>query len=282
MSGAKPKASKIILRIILYGLLIVLGLFFLTPILWLLSTALKTDEQLGLWPPVWIPSPLRWQNFVTAWTVGNFGLFAVNTVTITVLATFGQVLTASMAAFGFSRLRAPGRDTLFSILIATMMLPGVVTFIPTYVLMKTLGWLDTFKPLIVPAYFGGGAFFIFMLRQFFKTIPVELFESARIDGASDFRLYYQIMLPLCKPALSTVAIFAFMGHWNDFMGPLVYLNSPQKYTLALGLNYFRTLTGTRVQEQMAMSFMMTIPIFLAFALFQQYFIQGVVMTGIKA
>lgn len=282
MSGAKSRASRIAYVVLVYGLLAVLSVVFATPLLWLVSTALKSDQQLGAWPPVWVPIPPRWSNFVTAWTAGRFGLYTMNTLTITCLATFGQLLTSSMAAFGFSRLRAPGRDALFGILIATMMLPGVVTLIPTYVLMKTLDWLDTFKPLIVPAYFGGGAFFIFMLRQFFKTIPVELVESARIDGASSVRIYWQIMLPLCKPALSTVAIFAFMGHWNDLMGPLIYLNSPEKFTLTLGLRMFSTLRETRVQEMMAMSLLMTLPIIVVFFFFQQYFIQGVVMTGIKA
>ena len=282
MSGAKSKAGRMIQLVSVFGLLVVLAVIFVTPLLWLASTALKSDKQLGAWPPVWIPSPLRWVNFVTAWSSGRFGLYTRNTLVITCLATFGQLLTSSMAAFGFSRLRAPGRDALFSILIATMMLPYVVTLIPTYVLMKELGWLNSFKPLIVPAYFGGSAFFIFMLRQFFKTIPVELLESAWIDGASNVRVYWQLMLPLCKPALSTVAIFSFMGNWNDFLGPLIYLNSPDKFTLSLGLRMFSTLQGTRVQELMAMSLLMTLPIIVVFFFFQQYFIQGVVMTGIKA
>jgi multiple sugar transport system permease protein len=186
-----------------------------------------------------------------------------------------------MVAFGFARLRAPGRDQLFAILLATMMLPGVVTLIPTFVLMKMLGWLDSNKPLIIPAYFGGGAFYIFLLRQFFTTIPKELFESGYIDGATNYRLYWQVMLPLSKPALSTVAIFAFMGHWNDFMGPLLYLRSPLKFTLSLGLAKYRTNTETRVQELMAMSLLMTLPVLIVFFFFQQYFIQGVVMSGIK-
>ena len=274
--------SKTLARVMAYVVLAILAVIFATPLVWLLSTALKPDEQMAAWPPIWIPSPVRWDHFISAWTVGRFDLYFRNTAFIAVVATFGQLLTASAAAFGFGRLRAPGRDQLFAVLLATMMLPGVVTLIPTFVLMKELDWLDSYKPLIIPYYFGGGAFYIFMLRQFFLTIPKEIFESAYIDGATNYRLYWQIMLPLTKPALSTVAIFGFMGHWNDFMGPLIYINSPEKFTLSLGLAVFRTQTETRVQEMMAMSLLMTLPVLVVFFFFQQYFIQGVVMTGIKA
>ncbi|MEZ4864847.1 MAG: carbohydrate ABC transporter permease [Caldilineaceae bacterium] len=275
------RTQKIIWQFILYLLLISLAVLFTTPLVWLISTSLKDDAQMALWPPVWIPTPLRWDHFYTAWTSGNFSLYFLNTTTITVLATIGQLLTASMAAFGFARLRFPGREFLFGLLLATMMLPYVVTLIPTYVLFKNLGWLNSFKPLIVPAYFGGGAFFIFLLRQFFRTLPPELFEQATIDGASNYRIYWQILLPLSKPALSTVAIFGFMQHWNDFLAPLIYLNSPEKFTLTLGLRRFMALTEVRFQEMMAMALLMTLPVLLVFFFFQQYFIQGVVMSGLK-
>jgi ABC-type glycerol-3-phosphate transport system permease component len=186
-----------------------------------------------------------------------------------------------MAAYGFTRLRFPGRSLLFAILLATMMLPGVVTLIPTFILFKELRWLDSFKPLIVPAYFGGGAFFIFLLRQFFRTLPPEIFEQATIDGASSYRIYGQIVLPLSKPALATVAIFGFMSHWNDLMAPLIYINSPEKFTLTLGLRRFMLLTDVRYQEMMAMALLMTLPVILVFFFFQQYFIEGVVMSGLK-
>lgn len=251
------------------------------PLLWLLSTALKPDEQMAQWPPVWIPSPLKWNHFVDAFTNGNFGLYFINTSIITISATFGQLLTASMAAYGFTRLRFPGRDYLFGVLLATMMLPGVVTLIPTFILFKELRWLDSFKPLIVPAYFGGGAFFIFLLRQFFRTLPPEIFEQATIDGASNYRIYAQIVLPLAKPALSTVAIFGFMSHWNELMAPLIYINSPEKFTLTLGLRRYMGLTDVRFQEMMAMALLMTLPVLLVFFFFQQYFIEGVVMSGLK-
>ncbi|MBI2941849.1 MAG: carbohydrate ABC transporter permease [Chloroflexi bacterium] len=278
--GARRRNS-ILGQIGLYVLLIPLSAIFLTPLVWMLSTALKANEQLGAWPPVWIPNPIQWDNFSRAWTSAPFGLYLQNTLTITLLALVGQVVSASAVAYGFARLRFPGRDALFVVVLATMMLPGVVTLIPTYILFKTLGWLDTFAPLIVPAYFGGGAFFIFMLRQFFKTIPMELSEAAKIDGASNFRIYVQIVLPLSKPALATVAIFSFMAHWNDFMGPLIYLNSPERYTLTLGLQRFMQVYRTDFQQLMAISFLMTLPVITIFFLAQQYFVQGVVMSGLK-
>lgn len=284
MAGAQRRRSglrKLIAAAATYLLLLVLAVVFAMPLIWLVSTALKPDELMARWPPVWVPLPPRWENFRLAWTSGNFGLYFVNTTIITVTATIGQVLTASMAAFGFSRLRFPGRNALFAILLATMMLPAVVTLIPTFILFKELRWLDSFKPLIVPSYFGGGAFFIFLLRQFFRTLPPEIFEQATIDGASNYRIYAQILLPLSKPALSTVAIFGFMGHWNDFMTPLIYINSPDKFTLTLGLRRFMTLQDVRFQEMMAMSLLMTLPVVLVFFFFQQYFIQGVVMSGLK-
>jgi ABC-type glycerol-3-phosphate transport system permease component len=272
---------RVVWLAILYSLMVILAVVFATPLIWLLSTSLKDDAQMAAWPPVWIPNPVRGENFWMAWTAGNFGLYFLNSTLITISATIGQLLTASMAAFGFARLRFPGREFLFSVLLATLMLPYVVTLIPTFVLFKNLGWLDSFKPLIVPAYFGGGAFFIFLLRQFFRTLPPEIFEQATIDGASNYRIYAQILLPLSKPALSTVAIFGFMAHWNDFLAPLIYINSPEKFTLTLGLRRFMSLTDVRFQEMMAMALLMTLPVILVFFFFQQYFIQGVVMSGLK-
>lgn len=265
-----------------YAMLIPLALIFVTPLVWLASTALKPDAQMAKWPPIWIPNPPEWYNFVKVFTEGRFGLYLKNTLTIATLATLGSVLSASMAAFGFCRLRFPGRNFLFGVLLATMMLPGIVTLIPTFILFRILGWLNSYKPLIIPAYFGGGAFYIFLLRQSFMGIPNELFEQAKIDGASAFRQYWQIMLPLSKPVLSTVTIFSLMGHWNDFMAPLIYINDPQKFTLSLGLRQYQGLSGgIQFQDQMAFALLMTLPLLLAFFAFQQYFIQGVVMTGIK-
>lgn len=272
---------RVLWTALLYTVLSGLSIVFMLPLIWLISTALKSDVQMGAWPPVWIPSPLVWQNFQAALTTGYFWRYLQNTTLIAVLGTLGQLITASMAAFGFARLRFPGRSILFGAMLATMMLPGVVTLIPTFIMFRRLGWLDSYKPLIVPAYLGGGAFSIFLLRQFFRTIPQELFDQAKIDGASDFRMYAQIMLPLCRPALATIAIFGFMFRWNDLMGPLMYLNSPDKLTLSLGLQRFMSVEEVRYQEMMSMALLMTLPLLIAFILFQREFVQGVVMSGLK-
>lgn len=283
VTPARPKGvtRKELALYFSYLLLIPLSLIFILPLVWMISTSLKGNEQMTAWPPVWIPYPLHWDNFIAAWTSSDFARYLWNTLMYTVLAGLGTLLTSSMVAFGFARLRFPGRDFLFGLLLATLMLPSIVTLIPQYVLFKQFNWLDSFKPLIVPAWFGGGPFFIFLLRQFFRTIPNELFEQATIDGASNYRAYWQIMLPLAKPALSTVAIFSFLNFWNDFMGPLIYLNSAQNYTLTLGLRTFMQRQDVKVQEMMAMSLMMTIPVIILFFAFQRYFIEGVVMSGIK-
>ncbi|NLE43810.1 MAG: carbohydrate ABC transporter permease [Chloroflexi bacterium] len=284
---SNPKVLKFMRKagyqVLVYLLLIPLAVIFSTPLLWLVSTALKPDTQMSAWPPVWIPRPPQWGNFTLVFTDANFGLYLKNTLIIAVLSTIGSVVTSSMTAFGFSRLRFPGRDILFSVLLATMMLPYVVTLVPTFILFRRLGWLNSYRPLIVPSFFGGGAFFIFLLRQSFSAVPHELFEQARIDGASSYRQYWQIMLPLSKPVLSTVTIFSLMNHWNDFMGPLIYINDPQKFTLSLGLRSFMGMSGAgvRYQEQMAFALLMTLPLLVAFFSFQQYFIKGVIMTGIK-
>ena len=272
---------------IIYLMMVPLAAVFATPLIWLISSSLKPDAQIAVWPPVWIPNPAQWSNYPRVLDPGpdggHFLLYLKNTLTIAVTGTVGGVFTASLTAFGFTRLRFPGRSFLFAVLLATMMLPGVVTLIPTYILWRRLTLVGTFAPLIVPAYFGGGAFFIFLLRQSFMGIPHELFEQAKIDGASSWRQYWQIMLPLCKPVLSTVAIFSLMGNWNDFLGPLIYLNSPDTFTLSLGLRQYISMSGGTVhfQDQMAFAFLMTFPLLLAFFFFQQYFIKGVVMTGIK-
>ena len=278
----RRRAKKIVGQMVIYAMLVPLALIFATPLVWLISTSLKPDHLMAKWPPVWIPNPIVWQHYVDAWTAAPFGRYLFNSVQYAFLAVLGQVITASMVAYGFCRLRFPGRDALFVVVLATMMLPAIVTLIPRFILFKVLGWLDSYKPLIVPFWFGGGAFNIFLLRQFFMTIPIELFDAAKIDGAGDFRSYWQVMLPLSKPALSTVAIYGFMTHWNNFMGPLLYISTTDKFPMTLGLRRFVTITQTEFQQMMAMSFVMTFPVIVVFFAFQQYFIAGVVMTGIKA
>ena len=270
-----------------YGVLIFLSSVFIFPILFTLSNALKPDEQMFTLPFVWLPKPLVFRNTVEAWTWLPFTRYTFNTLTITIAALIGNVLSASMVAFGFARLRFPGRNLLFGMLLTSMMLPGQVTMIPTFIMMKYLGWLDTYLPLIVPAYFGGGAFAIFLVRQFMLGITTELDDAARIDGCGSFRIYWTIMLPLIKPALGAVAIFSFVSHWNNFFGPLIYLSSQKKYTLALGLRIYQlnvfagSVPGLRLQGLFGLSLVVLLPVVLVFFFAQKQFIQGITFTGLK-
>jgi ABC-type glycerol-3-phosphate transport system permease component len=272
------------LRILLVYLLLVVGAFiFLLPLFWMISTSLKTPAEVYVFPPTFFPETFRWQNFPEGWTYEgmNFSRWLLNTIFITVTVTVGALLASSLCAYGFARISFPGRDFWFMLVLASIMLPGAVTLIPLYIMYFRIGWLDTFYPLTVPAYFGGGAFNIFLLRQFFKTIPMELEEAAILDGASRFRIWWQIMMPLCKPALATVAVFTFQGVWNDFYGPLIFLTNPEKYTLALGVSFFRELYNTQITFMMAMSFLMVIPTLAAFFFAQREMIRGVVLSGLK-
>lgn len=268
-------------QIMIYLLLIAGSLLFLLPLFWMITTALKPLSEVYTFPPEFIPRTFLWQNFLTAWTAQNFDRYFLNTVFITVWVLVGVLGSSTLCAFGFARLRFVGRDVLFICVLATMMLPGAVTLIPTYILFKLLGWLDSFKPLIIPAWFGGGAFNIFLLRQFFLTLPVELEDAARIDGASTFGIFWQIFLPLSKPALAVVAVFTFQGVWNDFLGPLIYLNSPDKFTLALGIYAFIGQYNTQENLMMAVALIMVIPVIVIFFLSQRQLVEGVVMTGVK-
>jgi multiple sugar transport system permease protein len=250
------------------------------PLFWLVSTSLKQPGTEFTYPPEWIPSPIVWQNYVDALAQQPFGLYLRNTLTITVAATLGSVITASLAAFGFARIRFPGRDFLFILLLSTMMLPDIVTLVPKYILFSRLHWINTFLPLTIPFWFGGGAFNIFLIRQFFMTLPYELDEAARMDGASNFRIYAQLLMPLSVPALATVVILTAVNNWNDFLSPLIYLNSPSKFTLALGLQNYQTLYGTQWAWLMAASMLMIGPMLALFFSFQRFFIEGIQLTGL--
>jgi multiple sugar transport system permease protein len=267
--------------ITIYPVTIVGAGIMLIPLLWLLSSSLKSTAMIFIFPPQWIPDPVRVQNFGDVFRVIPFGQFTLNTTIVTGAALFGQLISASLVAFGFARLRFPGRDLLFLVLLGTIMIPYHITLIPTFVLFRVLGWLDTWLPLIVPYWFGGGAFYIFLLRQFFMRLPLELDDAAYIDGASIFGVFWRIILPQAKPALGVVAVFSFLNHWNDFFGPLIYLNSVEKYTLAIGINLFRSFQTTEWNLLMAASVMITLPCILLYALAQRFFIQGVVFTGLK-
>ncbi|MEW6230496.1 MAG: carbohydrate ABC transporter permease, partial [Bacillota bacterium] len=234
----RRRARSVLSRAVLYLVLCAGSVLFLMPLAWMISTSLKTPEQYFGFPPRWIPNPIYWKNYVEGLTYFPFIRYTLNTLFITCVSIVGVAMSSSITAYSFARLRWPGRDVFFVAFLATLMLPGQVTMIPIYVLFTRLGWVDTYLPLTVP-YFFGGAFWVFLLRQFFLSIPFDLSDAAKIDGCSEFAIYWRIMLPLSKPALATVAIFTFIGVWNDFMGPLIYLNSPEKYTLALGLRSFQ-------------------------------------------
>lgn len=268
-------------RLLVYTLLVVLALIFALPLFWMVSTALKSDRQVLIFPPKWIPSPAVWSNFPDAWHFAPFSTYLKNTLIITITATAGQVASASLVAYGFARLRFPGRDKLFLLLLATTMLPYIVTLVPQFLLFRELGWINTFLPLTVPYFFGGSPFLIFLLRQYFRSIPMDLSDAARIDGASEFGIFFRIVMPLARPAVVTVAIFSFLAHWNDFLAPLIYLNDENKKTLMLGLQGFIGQNQQRFQFMMAASTLVALPTIILFFLFQRVFIRSVVLTGMK-
>lgn len=282
-AGARASAADKRAAWSLFGLAAVGAALTLIPFYLMLALSLKTDAEVAQSP--WaLPHVPQWANYVRAWTIEGtdvtFAAFFRNTLVIAVLSTAGTVLSSSLVAFGFSRLRFPGRDRLFTLLIATMMLPGIITLLPSYIGFRYLHWIDTLYPLIVPAFFGG-AFNVFLLRQFFMTLPRELDEAARLDGATYFQIYWQVLMPLCRPALVTVGLFAFIYAWKDLMGPLIYLNSTGNQTLELGLRTFQTIRGTDWNLLMAGSVIVLIPLLILFFLGQRYFIRGIVMTGLK-
>ena len=263
-----------------YVVLCLLALTLALPLVWLISTSLKTGGQTFLMPPKWIPDPFVWSNYAEAFRAVAFHEYFWNTIRIVFFATTGALLTASLAAYAFARLRFPLRETLFLLVLSTIMLPSIVTLIPTFIVFRTLGWIDTFMPLIVPLWFGGGAFNIFLFRQFFMTIPLELDEAARIDGASNLRIYWGVILPLSKPVVATIAVFAFIHNWNDFFEPLIYLQSPENWTMAIGLRGFRGLYSTEWNLMMAASTAMILPLLILFFFAQRYFVSGIQMSGL--
>jgi ABC-type glycerol-3-phosphate transport system permease component len=263
-----------------YALLIIGGIVVSIPFLWMLSTSLKEEGQVFLFPPVWIPNPVEWYNYGKAMTAVPFGRYFANTIIITGISVIGLMLSSSLAAYAFARLRWRGRDIMFVVVLATMMLPNQVTIVPQFILFKTIKWIDTFLPLIVPACLGS-AFQIFLFRQFFMTIPREMDEAARMDGCSLLGIYWRIILPMSVPALATGALFAFRYRWDQFMEPLIFLNSPRNYTVALGLRLFQGQEGTRWHLLMAAACVAMLPVLLSFFLGQRYFVQGVVVSGVK-
>jgi multiple sugar transport system permease protein len=263
----------------------VLTLFFLGPFAWTVISSLKQASEITTYPPIFIPATLRFENYALAWTKVPFLTFYLNSAIVEVLAVSGQVISATLVAYGFARFSFPLRNALFLLVIATLIVPWEVTIVPSFILYRWLGWLDTLKPLIVPFWFGGSPLFIFLLRQFFMGVPREFDEAAEIDGASSFRILWQILVPLCVPAIATVAIFSFLQHWNEFIQPLIFLNSPENFTVSLGLRLFQT-TPTDPGEPkehllMAAAVIASIPCILLFFAAQRFFVRGIVLSGIK-
>ena len=268
-------------RLAVYAVLIAGGITTLFPFAWLVRSSLMGPGQIFVSPPEWIPRPVVWSNYTEALTVVPFDRYFLNTMTIEFFTVTGTVATSSLAAYSFARLRWPGRDLVFGILLSGLMLPYAVTLIPTFIFWQRLDAINTYLPLTVPAWFGGGAFNVFLLRQFFLTIPRELDEAAYLDGATPLRVLWEVVLPLSRPALIVVSIFTFIAVWNDFLGPLIYLSDDDKFTLALGLAMFKGLYNAQWGYLMAASAAVIAPIVVLFFLAQRYFIQGIALTGIK-
>ena len=275
------KRRKIIGDVVAWLILGVGGAMTMLPFLWMVSTSLKTLGEVYTFPPTFIPEQIQWSNYVQAWRKLPFQQFFLNSTLVSVCITIGQLFTSSLAGYSFARLRYPGRDTIFLAYIATMMVPFAVVMIPLYVLMRTFGWVDTLEALIVPGLFS--AYATFLVRQFMITIPAELEDAARIDGCSFFRVYWTIIMPVSKPVLVTLAIWAFMSSWNSYLWPLIILSSTANKTLPLGLAMFRARQPLRTLWNlvMATATFSIMPILILFVLGQKYYVQGIVTTGLK-
>lgn len=279
----RQQQIKLLLRKgIAHILTTVLAVIFSIPFLWMVLSSLKTAEELVLIPPTFFPEVVAWGNYIDAWTAAPFHLFVRNSTHYAALAVLGELISSSLVAYSFARLKWRGRDFFFMLMLSTMMLPGQVTLIPRYILFRELGWLDSLKPLIVPRWFGT-ALYIFLLRQFFRSIPIEMDEAALLDGAGKFTIFHRIVLPLSKPILTAIAAFSFIRHWNNFMGPLIYINDPRKLPVAVGLLYFRGSVdmGHAAHLGMAASVMALAPVVIVFFLAQRHFVQGITLTGMK-
>lgn len=280
-------AGKVLGEVVKYVILILLTISFVFPLYWMFSSALKNDSQVFTIPPVLVPIPAHWNNFIEAWNVLPFTTFAFNTLFRYVLpVTIITVVASTVVAYGFAKIEWPGRDKIFWLVLLTMMLPWAVKMVPLFITFKWLNWLDTYRPWVVTALFGH-PYFIFLLRQFFRTIPEELSEAARIDGASEFTILFRLILPLSKPALAVVALFRFMWAWNDYLGPKIFLRSQENYPLALGLDVLSQRANdvgafpNGIPYLMAVSTIVALPIIIAFFFAQRTFIEGINLTGTK-
>lgn len=287
MHNQQARLSKQFWRFVLYAVVIGLCIMFGFPVFWTFMGSLKTPSEITTFPPPMLPSVPQWLNYYQVLVIPRIPVvvWAMNSTIVVVLATAGTLISASLVAYSLARFHYRGRDALFLVTLATMMLPAQVTLIPQFVLFYRLGWINTLLPLWVPYWFGGGAFAIFLMRQFFLSLPRDLDEAALIDGAGYFRIFWSILLPLCKPILATMAIITIIDTWSDFLGPLIYLNSPEKFTVAVGLNFFKTTpeVGGEPMEHLLMAacILSMLPLIIIFFLGQRFFVQGIVMSGIK-
>ena len=277
--------ASIVAKALLYAVILVLSASFLLPFLWMISTSLKNDPQVYVVPPIWFPQPMLWSNYLGAMSRLPWGTYFLNTLKYAVPSTLGVVISSAIPAYGFARLRYKGRDALFFLCLATMMIPFQVQMIPLFIVFRKLGWVNSYLPLVVPSFFGS-AYSIFLLRQFFLSIPGELSDAARIDGCGEGRILWSVIMPLAKPALAVVGLFQFMGAWNDYLGPLIYLNNQKQYPVALGLQQMRAVSHSAGQTLvwpylMAASTVVIIPILVLFFFTQRTFIEGITVTGIK-
>lgn len=276
---SRQSVRRTMARLLTHLALLAISVIALIPLAFMVSTALKPYGQEFAFPVRWIPQPAVWHNFIEAWSTVPTATFLENTAIVTFCSLIGELLSSSLVAYGFARLRFPGRDILFMVCLSTLLVPFVVLLIPLFILFRTLHWIDTFLPLIVPGWFGV-PFFIFLFRQYFLSLPLELDDAAKIDGAGVLRIWWSVLLPLIKPAIAAAGIFSFIGHWNDFLGPLIFLNTEDKFTVALGVNMFFGEYQVHMDLVMAYSVMVTLPVILVFFVFQRYFVQGIALTGL--
>jgi multiple sugar transport system permease protein len=274
-----PKNRKIGRKALAYLALTLLAVLALVPFIWMLSTSLKSLDEVFLFPPKWIPSKLQFRNYTSLWQDFPMSTWIFNSLKVTLSVTIGVLITSSMAAYAFARINFPGRNVLFYMYLGALMIPGWVMLVPNFVLMRHLGWIDTHWALIIPAI--GQPFGTFLLRQFFLTIPKELEEAARVDGAGHFQIFTQIILPLSMPALATLFVFQFLAIWNEFLWPLIVLNSPEKFTVPLGLAFLNTAHSTDWTRLMAGSMILLVPVILLFVVAQRYYVRGIALTGLK-
>lgn len=274
------KTAERLTRIVSYTALTLGSLFTLFPFLWMISTSLKEQQFMLQFPPQWIPNPINWQHYVDVWSQVPLARGFLNSGFIAVVGTLGVLLASSLAGFSFAKLRFPGRDRIFVLLLATMMIPGAVLLIPQFLLFRSLHWVNTMNPLIIPSFFGA-VFETFFFRQFFRSLPNDLIDAAKIDGASFVTIYWRVALPLAKPAVATLAVLAFMWRWNDYMGPLIYLQDPDMQTIPVMISTFQSQYSTSYGLMMAASVLSILPIILLFFFMQRNFVEGITMTGLK-